>query len=95
MTTGRWTVEIYITERNDAETSAQAVLVTGDRTAIRGVGAAHRSPEDPPVHEIGDELAVARALIDLGHRVEGLAAADVRDNTRSAQAEPSGGWELP
>jgi hypothetical protein len=34
------------------------------------------------VPEIGDELAVTRALVDLGHHLLVAAAADIGENTR-------------
>ena len=36
------------------------------------------SDADPDVPEIGDEIAVARPLVDLGHRLLTTAAADLR-----------------
>ncbi|GAA2806382.1 hypothetical protein GCM10010522_25130 [Kribbella solani] len=38
---------------------------------------AHRSPEDTEIPEVGDELAVARALSDLAHKLLHAAASDI------------------
>jgi hypothetical protein len=38
------------------------------------------------VLEIGDEIAVGRALTDLGHRLLTTAAADIESNTRKRPA---------
>jgi Rv2632c-like len=72
----QWTVEVYISE-DDSNTLARAVLCTRDSKKIIGTGRARRRPTDPPVPEIGDEIAVARALADLADRLSGVAAADV------------------
>jgi hypothetical protein len=51
----------------------------GDR--LVGVGRARLNPDDRDVPEIGDELAVARALSDLGHRLLMTATRDVEEIT--------------
>ena len=62
----KWTIDIYIDE-HERQTRAEARLHTRDQTRLVGVGLARRYPVDPAVPEIGDELAVARALSDLAH----------------------------
>lgn len=80
--TKKWTVEILIDEHDDERrTRAEARLHTGDRTELRGEGRARRNPVDREVPEIGDELAVARALSDLAHRLLEAAADDIEDIT--------------
>jgi len=74
----QWTVQIHITE-DDSNTSAKAVLSTRDHTQLNGVGYARRNPHDRPVPEIGDELAVARALADLAAKLSSVASADVME----------------
>jgi len=76
----RWNVEIFIGE-DDGRTYAEARLHTeiGDR--LVGIGRARLNPDDRDVPEIGDELAVARALSDLGHRLLMTAAKDVESVT--------------
>jgi hypothetical protein len=44
---------------------------------MTGVGHARLHPDDMDVPEIGDELAVARALADLGHRLLVTTADDI------------------
>lgn len=81
-TAKRWTVDIYIGEHGDErQTRAEARLRTGDRTDLRGVGVARRNPHDREVPEIGDELAVARALDDLAQRLREAAAGDIEQIT--------------
>ncbi|HEU4424420.1 MAG TPA: DUF1876 domain-containing protein [Pilimelia sp.] len=82
MQTKRWTVDIVIDEHEEERrTHAEARLHTGDRTDIRGAGVARRNPVDRDVPEIGDELAVARALSELAHRLLEVAAADIEQFT--------------
>ena len=67
-----WTVEVLIEERDD-KTDAEALLEIGaERYA--GWGRARRNPVDPQIPKIGDELAAARALSDLAHKLLEAAA---------------------
>ena len=45
------------------------------------MGRAKLNPDDYDVPEIGDEIAVARALTDLGHRLLIMAATDLEQVT--------------
>lgn len=69
-----WTVAVDIDER-DGQTRAKARLHWRDQAAV-GVGVSRLNPLDRNIADIGDELAVARALSDLARR---LMAATVRD----------------
>lgn len=82
-----WTVHVYLTEVDDDRTRAHAVLETPQGRGLSGEGYARRAPGDPPVPEIGDELATGRALSDLAHRLLEAAAADVE----AAAAATAGG----
>ncbi|MFQ5523255.1 MAG: dsRBD fold-containing protein [Acidimicrobiia bacterium] len=54
------TIDIHV-EEDDTNTIATAVLnLRGDH--FEAVGTARRNPIDPPKPEIGEELAIARAL---------------------------------
>jgi len=82
-TARKWSVEIYIDEHDDERrTHAEARLHSGDRTHLKGEGTAMRNPADPEVPEIGDELAAARALADLAHRLLEAVADDVEQMAR-------------
>ena len=74
--TQRWHVDIALAEDGD-HTRAGAHLHTRDNTSLHSVGRARRSPHDPAVPEIGDELATARALADLAHQLLDAAGADI------------------
>ncbi|MEV7186405.1 dsRBD fold-containing protein [Kitasatospora sp. NPDC093102] len=78
MRTKRWTLRLDLFEEGDA-TKVHAVLDTGDNT-LESRTTAHRNPHDPPVPEIGDEYAAARALIDLGHQLLRAGRVDAEAN---------------
>ena len=89
-TVKHWSVEIDIGEHSDERrTWAEARLHTNDATDLRGIGTAHRNPYDREVPEIGDELAVARALADLAEKLRVAAVADVEQLTPERAAY---GW---
>ena len=68
-------VEVHISE-SDEETEAKAVTSLRDRD-FAGWGRAKRNPTDPNVPMIGEELAAARALSDLSHRLVEAAAESI------------------
>jgi Domain of unknown function (DUF1876) len=76
----RWDVEIHIDEHDD-RTRAQARLRNRDETGLVGVGFALLNPRDANVPEIGDELAVSRALAELAHQLLEAAAGDIEGIT--------------
>jgi hypothetical protein len=83
----RWTVDVYLDEHpGDRMTRAEARLHSGDPSDVRGIGRSWRNPADPEVPEIGDELAVARALADLANQLRVAAAEDIEavDGTERA-----------
>ncbi|GAA2104847.1 DUF1876 domain-containing protein [Microlunatus panaciterrae] len=71
-----WAVDIYIGER-DGRTHAETRLRPKDVVTLTGEGSARLNPSDRDVPEIGDEIAVARALSDLAHRLLNVAAEDI------------------
>lgn len=72
-----WSIEVFLTEDPDT-TRADAVLQVGDRE-FRGWGRARRNPTDPDVPRIGEELATARALSELSHRLLHAAAEAIEE----------------
>lgn len=70
-----WTVDIALSETTD-ETEAKATLDAGD-VQLGGWGRSRRNPDDPEVPRIGEELAAARALNDLAHKLLEVAAAEI------------------
>lgn len=71
-----WRVDIDLFESGD-DTSAHAVLVAESPVHLDGRGQAHRKPGDVAVPEIGDEVAVARALRRLADRLLETASLDI------------------
>jgi hypothetical protein len=72
-----WHVDVFVSEDDDA-TYARAVL-SGDRPGVMaGTGMTRRNPRDPAVPEIGDEVAVARALGSLSAQLMHVAEADIQ-----------------
>jgi hypothetical protein len=83
-TTKTWRLGIHIDEHDD-QTHARAHLVTKD-SELTGLGIARLNPRDTDVPEIGDELAVARALSDLAHQLLEAAAGDIESVTHQRGA---------
>jgi hypothetical protein len=75
-----WAVRIDIGE-HEGHTRAVAHLLTRDTDTLVGVGFARLHPADPDVPEIGDEIAAARALSDLGRRLLHTATGDLEQVT--------------
>jgi hypothetical protein len=77
----QWKADIFIGEK-DGHTYAEAWLVTeiGDR--LVGVGMADVGRHDADIPEIGDELAVARALRNLGTQLLDQSSVDIQGVTR-------------
>jgi hypothetical protein len=65
-------IEIAFTEDDD-HTEARAQLSLRGVT-FHGYGRARRNPADPNVPVVGEELAAARCLSDLSHRLVEAAA---------------------
>lgn len=72
----RWTVDVFIGE-HDGQTYAEARLHAENSTHLAATGKARLHPSDNDIPEIGDELAVARALSGLGHQLLVTATADI------------------
>lgn len=73
-----WTIEVFL-EEDESETEAKAVLRVGDRQ-LGGWGRARRNPHDPDRPRIGEELAAARALSELSHKLVDAAAAEIEES---------------
>jgi hypothetical protein len=79
-TVKRWTVDLLVND-DEGRTYAEACLQSGADTRLVGVGHAKLNPTDRDIPEIGDELAAARALCDLGQRLLQSAASDIESVT--------------
>jgi hypothetical protein len=74
-------LRLSVTE-TDGETDAEAHFVMDGHELLTGRGRARLNPADQQVEKIGAEIATARALSDLAHRLLHAAAADVEDMTQ-------------
>jgi hypothetical protein len=72
----KWHVDLYLYEHQDS-TAAHAVLHSASRAQLDGRGAARLRPGEANVPEIGDEVAVARALRGLSDRLLAAASDDM------------------
>jgi hypothetical protein len=73
------TAEIEMTFEEDADhTEARAALILRGAT-FTGRGRARRNPADPELPVVGEELAAARALSDLSHKLVEAAAEAISD----------------
>jgi hypothetical protein len=73
-----WPVEISLREE-DRQTRAEARLTKG--VGLVGHGLARCNPDDQDIMQIGEEIAAARALSDLAHRLLSYAAGQIEDIT--------------
>lgn len=80
-----WRVTVHVFEHGP-DTAAHAVLIADSGIPLEAKGAAHRHPADPDVPEIGDEVAVARALRELADSLLATASRDM------AGAASDGPW---
>ncbi|MFC6237877.1 dsRBD fold-containing protein [Longivirga aurantiaca] len=71
-----WRVTVHVFE-HDPSTAAHAVLIADSGIPLEAKGSARRAPSDPDVPEIGDEVAVARALRELADSLMATATKDM------------------
>ena len=74
-----WTIKISRDER-EGQARATALLRGRDQESV-GVGVSRLKTDNRVVASIGDELAVARALSDLGRQMMAAAAQDIETVT--------------
>ena len=70
-------IEVVLVEDADHTEARANLTVSGAR--FTGFGRARRNPADPDVPMIGEELATARALSDLSHKLMEAAAAAISE----------------
>jgi Rv2632c-like/Domain of unknown function (DUF1918) len=75
-----WTVRVSIVESGD-DTDAEVVLVSDSPVELTAAGHSHRGRRDDSVPQIGDEVAVARALRHLADQLLATAATDIEAMT--------------
>lgn len=93
MTSRTWHVHLSLATASDvprpdhATTIAHAVLAPDGTTRLTGTGRAHRHPGDVDVPDVGDDIAVARALGELSDRL----VADALGRVAPQEPDP-GAW---
>lgn len=75
-----WSMTMSVQE-SDGETTATAQLSMAGEEHLAGRGKARLNPSDQGVDKIGAEIAMARALSDLAHKLLHSAAMDVEGMT--------------
>lgn len=80
MQTTAWQVIIEFDE-DDAHTHATATARVREDRPMAARGDAHRNPSDSNQPLVGEEIAAARALIDLGTQLLQAAAAQIEQVT--------------
>ncbi|MET0764397.1 MAG: DUF1876 domain-containing protein [Blastococcus sp.] len=77
-----WTVQVDIDEHEDRTRAVARLRTGGDGDpSLAGTGLARLNPADRDVPQIGDELAVARALSELSHLLLDVAARDIEQSS--------------
>jgi hypothetical protein len=82
--TGNWWINLRF-EEDGVRTVAVATLRAGERK-LKARGSARRSPVDPDLPRVGEDLAASRALSRLAHELLSDAVARLEAVTR----EPAG-----
>jgi hypothetical protein len=72
------TLSMHLVE-GEHTTTADVSMTTPGGQEVTGHGTARRHPRDPDVPQVGDELAAARALSELAHRLLDTAAHDLSE----------------
>ena len=80
MVSDGWSVEIEFDE-DDTHTRARAMARIRDDVTMSAHGDAYRSPRDSEQPVVGEEIAAARALIDLGTQLLHEAASRIEQVT--------------
>lgn len=70
------TLNLQVVEAG-ARTTADVGMTTNGGQMMHGHGTARRHPDDPEVPQIGDEIAVARALFEMGHKLLNHASREI------------------
>ncbi|MFJ2776793.1 MULTISPECIES: universal stress protein [unclassified Kitasatospora] len=62
-----WQLNLHVVE--DRDTTRVHAVLDADGTLLHSDAQARRNPRDEPAPAVGDEFAVGRALVDLGHQL--------------------------
>jgi Domain of unknown function (DUF1876) len=62
-----WQLSLHVVE--DRDTTRVHAVLDADGQVLHSDTLARRNPRDAPAPAVGDEFAVGRALVDLGHQL--------------------------
>ncbi|MFB7476787.1 universal stress protein [Kitasatospora sp. NPDC056184] len=62
-----WRLSLHLVE--DRDTTRVHAVLDADGSVLHSDALARRNPQDAPAPTVGDEFAVGRALVDLGHQL--------------------------
>ncbi|MFF8770877.1 universal stress protein [Kitasatospora sp. NPDC015120] len=62
-----WQLSLHVVE--DGDTTRVHAVLDADGTVLHSDALARRNPHDAPAAAVGDDFAVGRALVDLGHQL--------------------------
>ncbi|MER7582448.1 dsRBD fold-containing protein [Kitasatospora sp. NPDC097691] len=62
-----WQLSLHVVE--DRDTTRVHAVLNADGNVLHSDARSRRNPRDTPAPEVGDEFAVGRALVDLGHQL--------------------------
>nr|WP_255357414.1 dsRBD fold-containing protein [Kitasatospora sp. MY 5-36] len=67
MRTKDWQLSLHVVE--DEDTTRVHAVLDADGNVLHSDTRSRRNPRDAPAPAVGDEFAVGRALVDLGHQL--------------------------
>lgn len=88
-----WKVRLQVSE--EERTTRARLEIDHGGTKLTGQGTARRNPRDPDVPEIGDDLAVARAMEHVAEQLKKTALEDMSVTgvlDRPGSLRPYAGW---
>ncbi|MFJ9455746.1 dsRBD fold-containing protein [Kitasatospora sp. NPDC101447] len=62
-----WQLSLHVVE--DRDTTRVHAVLDADGNVLHSDARSRRNPRDTPAPQVGDEFAVGRALVDLGHQL--------------------------
>ncbi|SOB81011.1 universal stress protein [Streptomyces sp. 1331.2] len=74
-----WQLSLHVVE--DRDTTRVHAVLDADGTVLHSDARSRRNPRDTPAPQVGDEFAVGRALVDLGHQLLRAGMHDATDRT--------------
>jgi len=80
-------VEVFDLVSEDASVAKVEVYLDGHTFSTSAVGSAKKHPSDPPVHAVGEALALSRALREVAEELERYATETNANHIRAVAEE--------